>query len=362
MAVNYTPQTFAVAVLQRLHAPVTHANVQAMVGWQNAEGGNWHNDARYNPLNTTQNAPGAGNTGSQGNIKVYKNWQQGLDATVQTLENGRYGGIIHALKTGTDANAVGSAITASPWGTGGLAAQVIAHTKIGSLPTPAPLKATPRAATTTTTTTTPAAGLSDPRKLAAIALLLGSQGQYGQNALPLSLLQQQGQQAPTTVKTTKIAPTKAPTGSNTGGSVANGTVQFANSRIGHYAENLGSNRGTQLDGLEKKVGLSGEAWCSIFATTAVVHGGAGTQARTASVRQLSDWAQAGTNGYQKGIRSTASARAGDLVVRGTEHVGVVAGRTSDGKIIVIEGNANGSGGVVKRTYSPGAWTGVVRPK
>jgi hypothetical protein len=35
---------------------VTPANVKAMVGWQRAEGGHWHNDARYNPLNTTQPA------------------------------------------------------------------------------------------------------------------------------------------------------------------------------------------------------------------------------------------------------------------------------------------------------------------
>jgi hypothetical protein len=37
---------------------------------------------------------GAGNTGTQGNIKVYRNWQQGLRATVQTLRNGHYAGIL----------------------------------------------------------------------------------------------------------------------------------------------------------------------------------------------------------------------------------------------------------------------------
>jgi hypothetical protein len=42
----YTPQSFAVAVLKRLGAPVTPANVRALVGWEKAEGGHWHNQAR----------------------------------------------------------------------------------------------------------------------------------------------------------------------------------------------------------------------------------------------------------------------------------------------------------------------------
>src|SRR6476620_3671111 len=92
--------SFATAVLQKLNVTPTPGALQAMVGWMNAEGGHWHNDAKYNPLNTTQSEPGAGNTGTQGNIKVYRNWNQGVDATVATLKNGRYGGIISALKSG----------------------------------------------------------------------------------------------------------------------------------------------------------------------------------------------------------------------------------------------------------------------
>ena len=55
---------------------------------QHAEGGHWHNQARYNPLNTTQSEPGAGNTGSQGNIKVYKSWDQGLVNLKRMMESG----------------------------------------------------------------------------------------------------------------------------------------------------------------------------------------------------------------------------------------------------------------------------------
>jgi hypothetical protein len=122
-------ESFAVAVLKRLGAPVTPANVRALTGWEKAEGGHWHNQARFNPLNTTEPMPGAGNTGSQGNIKVYRSPQQGVNATVRTLKNGRYAGILAAFANGHNPNAVAQAIGNSPWGTsGGLVAQTIAST------------------------------------------------------------------------------------------------------------------------------------------------------------------------------------------------------------------------------------------
>jgi hypothetical protein len=57
---QFTPDSFAVAVLNRLNAPTTRANMKAMRAWIAQEGGHWHNQARYNPLNTTQPEPGAG--------------------------------------------------------------------------------------------------------------------------------------------------------------------------------------------------------------------------------------------------------------------------------------------------------------
>lgn len=138
---DLTPAQFATAVLQGLGIQPTSANVSAMVGWINAEGGHWHNSARYNPLNTTQPAPGAGNTGTQGNIKVYTSWSQGVAATITTLKNGHYGGILTALG-GNDPRAVASAIGSSPWGTGGglvsktIAAATASPADPGSLPGP----------------------------------------------------------------------------------------------------------------------------------------------------------------------------------------------------------------------------------
>ncbi len=129
-----TPEQFAVSVLKGLGIKPSRGAVQAMVGWQKAEGGHWNNDARHNPLNTTQPEPGAGNTGTQGNIKVYTDWGQGVKATVTTLKNGRYQPILDALAQGNPSG-VAQAIGQTPWGTGGgLVARTIAGTKVGEIP------------------------------------------------------------------------------------------------------------------------------------------------------------------------------------------------------------------------------------
>ena len=112
-----TQITWAQAVLKSLGLPVTADNVAAMVAWEMAEGGHWYNTAYYNPLNTTQSMPGATVFNSVG-VKAYTSWAQGLKATVITMHNGFYGGILDALSRGNDAQAVADAVAASPWGTG----------------------------------------------------------------------------------------------------------------------------------------------------------------------------------------------------------------------------------------------------
>lgn len=108
-------QKFAVAVLSKLGRPVTAGAVKNLLGWMRAEGGHTHNSAHFNFLNTTQPAPGAGNTGSQGNIKVYRSFDQGVNATAQTLNNGRYGAILHAFNA--DPGTFAAAVNSTPWGT-----------------------------------------------------------------------------------------------------------------------------------------------------------------------------------------------------------------------------------------------------
>ena len=94
-----TPTSFATGLLKGLGDPTTPANVNGIVGWEAREGGNWHNSANANPLNTTESAPGATSMNGVG-VKSYLNWNQGLNATKATLENGNYGDILGALKAG----------------------------------------------------------------------------------------------------------------------------------------------------------------------------------------------------------------------------------------------------------------------
>lgn len=113
---RYTQETWARELLRRAGLPLTAANVSAVVAWEMAEGGHWFNTAYYNPLNTTQPAPGATPMNSVG-VKAYTSWEQGFSATITTLRNGLYGGILAALGAGDDAQAVADAVAASPWGT-----------------------------------------------------------------------------------------------------------------------------------------------------------------------------------------------------------------------------------------------------
>lgn len=114
---SFTEVTWANDFLKALGKPMTAENKVGIVAWEYMEGGHFHNSAKFNPLNTTQPMPGAGNTGSQGNIKVYTDYAQGLEATVKTINNGRYGVILAALDAGTSAEAIADAIGQTAWGT-----------------------------------------------------------------------------------------------------------------------------------------------------------------------------------------------------------------------------------------------------
>lgn len=98
--------------------------MQAMLGWMTAEGGHWNNSAHYNPLNTTR-VIGRGERAMNGDgVKVYRSWEDGIRATVETLRLPAYRGIVSALRAGKPLRAA-QAIEGSPWGTGGLAKQTI---------------------------------------------------------------------------------------------------------------------------------------------------------------------------------------------------------------------------------------------
>ena len=109
-------QAWARTLLGKLGKPATADNVRALTTWAAWEGGQWHNSAHYNPLNTTQPEAGATNMNKEG-VKSYKSWDQGYAATVETLNNGRYKSILSALTKGNNVGNVLTAVDHSPWGT-----------------------------------------------------------------------------------------------------------------------------------------------------------------------------------------------------------------------------------------------------
>ena len=89
-----------VDVLNGLGAPVTKQNLALLTSWQRWEGGATNNDASFNYLNTTLNAPGATRSINSVGVKAFDSYQHGIGATVQTLLNGRYGGLVQGLRSG----------------------------------------------------------------------------------------------------------------------------------------------------------------------------------------------------------------------------------------------------------------------
>jgi hypothetical protein len=118
---SYTPLSWAAALLSSGGWPRSACNLSAVTAWEAAEGGNWANTARFNPLDTTQAEPGSWSMNSV-NVQAYPSWAEGFTATLTTLRNGRYGPVLAALAAGDDAQAVADAVAASPWGTGPFAA------------------------------------------------------------------------------------------------------------------------------------------------------------------------------------------------------------------------------------------------
>jgi murein DD-endopeptidase MepM/ murein hydrolase activator NlpD len=121
------PTLFAAAVLKGVGAPVTPGNIAGFIGWSQAEGplasSNWQ---RNNPLNTTEGQGAVGGAFNSSGVRTYPDTQTGIAATIKTLLNGNYGGILSAFKS-NNPSGLGGAIGSSPWGTSGqLASQTIA--------------------------------------------------------------------------------------------------------------------------------------------------------------------------------------------------------------------------------------------
>jgi hypothetical protein len=106
-------RAWAADFLRAAGLPVTTCNVNAITAQAAAENSN----ARFNPLDTERQEPGNTLYNSAG-VRNYVSLAQGLHATVVTLYNGHYPGVIAALRAGHNAEAVARAIwVPHVWGT-----------------------------------------------------------------------------------------------------------------------------------------------------------------------------------------------------------------------------------------------------
>jgi hypothetical protein len=107
---------FGAAVLARISAPATAANLDAFAAWAAGEG----SCARFNPLATTQPEPGAtpfNTLSGGGHVWNYPDFSTGVKATTTALTNGLYQPVIAAFQAGAGVAAVAAAVEGSPWGT-----------------------------------------------------------------------------------------------------------------------------------------------------------------------------------------------------------------------------------------------------
>jgi len=142
------------------------------------------------------------------------------------------------------------------------------------------------------------------------------------------------------------------------GSGVNAALRWARATVGRFEEPRQDNRGPELDRLQRQFNLIGEPWCAMWATEAVSKG-AGNEVETASVAEIRQWAEAGTHGYERGMRPGSQAQPGDLFCIGTAHVAFVE-RRSGSMVKTIEGNTGS--GRVSRGDRPAGGGQIARPR
>lgn len=123
---DMTQDEWANAFITKLGATPNAVNIAAVKTWMAQENGHWGNTAGYNPLNTTYLMEGSvkygGKGGGKQGVQHYVSWQQGLDASVNTLLGKDhaargYDDIVAAIKEGKDQTTILRAISHSKWGT-----------------------------------------------------------------------------------------------------------------------------------------------------------------------------------------------------------------------------------------------------
>jgi hypothetical protein len=125
-------------VLTELGVPVSEQNLLFFYAWRQAEGAK----STYNPFNTTQpmedstlwNCLSKKGGRCVGGVRNYKTKQDGIDATVKTIENGNYKCILDGLKSDKGANKIAECSDLKKWGTNKGVTKVLQAKKINPPP------------------------------------------------------------------------------------------------------------------------------------------------------------------------------------------------------------------------------------
>jgi len=159
------------------------------------------------------------------------------------------------------------------------------------------------------------------------------------------------QQALAAAGTTQASPV-ATAGTNAGLTA----LQVAESQVGVTEQPPGSNDGPQIAQYRTATqgAYAGAPWCAYFVSWCAAQAGSpiGSQGQgLGSVAEITDWAR--STG-----RLTQTPAPGELILFGTEHVGIVKSVNPDGSLTTVEGNA--SDGVREETRWPSEATGYVQ--
>jgi hypothetical protein len=138
-------------------------------------------------------------------------------------------------------------------------------------------------------------------------------------------------------------------------------VAIAESQVGQAEQPPGSNEGPAIAEYRSATAgaAPGEPWCAYFASWAARQAGVPLGANgegLGSVSQIWSWAQSSGRAIVNGPGVTP--QPGDLIVFGSEHVGIVKGVLPNGQVQTIEGNYSNK--VSENVRSPSEATGYVQ--
>lgn len=145
-------------------------------------------------------------------------------------------------------------------------------------------------------------------------------------------------------------------GTQYGSDAGSRALAAAQTQIGQAEQPPGSNDGPAISMYRSAVegAYPGAPWCAYFVSWAAAQAGAPIGDRgqgLGSVAAITDWAS-------RTGRLVSQPQPGDLILFGTEHVGIVQSVNPDGSLTTVEGNA--SNAVSVEHHSPGDATGFVR--